>query len=158
MTLDWIYDLWISHVDFALWQMFLIGLFFIIVFSGLFGILLYVRREHIILVGYPKLKGKKKEKLLKNRTWLDRLFLIDLVNGASVSAGILYISLICHWICLCAMLISIVGFIASLITLADGWSMTLLLIVPAIAFFSTIAIEVIPILIWIPSERQRWKK
>lgn len=49
-----------------------------------------------------------------------------------------------------------IGFLGAMITLADGWALTLLLKSELTVMFITVLIEFVPHLIFLPSERKRY--
>lgn len=65
-------------------------------------------------------------------------------------------NLMCHYICLLAFVVSLVGFVGCMVTLADGWAFTLLIIPELAAMGFTAVVMFIPDLIWSPSERRRY--
>ena len=158
MDLKWFYDLWQDHVDWAWWQMLFIGGFFLVcnfVLCIAFG---YMRREIVIIYGYPKRKKKHMKKVWASFSTIDKFLLIKLTLQAEKKGSILYLNLICHFVNLLSFLLSCVGFIGGFFTLCDGWAVILLMMSVPIAFVITCALEFIPHLVTFPSERRRWKK
>jgi hypothetical protein len=149
--------LWCNNISIAWWEMLLIGIFFIAVNLIIFLAMWYVRRAVLCECGYPKRNKKSIKKKLKSYTVLDNLLLIRLIYEAERKCPLLYISLACHYISILAMGVSLVGFLGCMLTLADGWTLTLL-VVPELACLGfTVLIEFIPDLIWLPSERKRYR-
>lgn len=152
-----IITLWCDNITIAWWKMFLIGIFFIVMNLIIFLAMWYMRRDALCECGYPKRNKKSMKKKLKSYTVLDNLLLVRLVSEAERRCPLLYISLVCHCISVLAMGVSLVGFVGCMLTLADGWALTLL-VVPELACLGfTVLIEFIPDLIWLPSERKRYR-
>ncbi len=149
--------LWNDNISIAWWKMLLIGLFFIVANFIVFLAIWYARRGVICEYGYPKRNKKSIRKILASYSILDNLLLIRLSCRAEQKGPLLYITLICHYICMVALGMSLIGFVGCMITLADGWAFSLLVISELAALFFTVLIEFIPHLIWLPSERKRYK-
>lgn len=149
--------LWNDSISIEWWKMLLIGLFFTIMNICIFASMWYVRRSVICEYGYPKRNKKAIKKKLASHSVFDNLFLIRLTREAERKGALLYISLICHYVCMVALGVSLIGFGGCLVTLADGWAMSLLIMSELVALFLTVLIEFVPHLIWLPSERKRYK-
>ena len=158
MNLKWLYDIWQDHVDWAWWQMLLIGVFFLFCNFCLCIAFVYMRREIVITYGYPKRKKKYMKKKWASFSIVDKFLLIKLTMQAEKQGKILYLNLICHFMNVLSFLICCVGFIGGFFTLCDGWCIVLLMVPMPITFVLTCALEVVPHLIAFPSERRRWKR
>lgn len=148
--------LWHDNISIEWWKMLLIGLFFISMNIIIFLAMWYVRHGIVCEYGYPKRNKKAIKKKLSSHSILDNLLLIRLSREAERKGPLLYINLICHYICMAALGVSLLGFAGCIITLADGWALSLLAISELAALFFTVLIEFIPHLIWLPSERKRY--
>ena len=117
----------------------------------------YVRRGVVCEYGYPKRNKKSMKKRLATHSKLDNLLLLKLTREAPRKGTMLHINLFCHYLCMIALGFAFLGFIGCMVTLADGWALLLLLFSELVALFVTVLIEFIPHLIWLPSERKRYK-
>lgn len=149
--------LWNDNIYIAWWKMLLIGLFFIVVNFTIFLAMWYVRRGIVCEYGYPKRNKKSIKRMLASYSILDNLLLIRLSRRAERKGPLLYINLMGHYICMVALGVSLIGFAGCMITLADGWALSLLVISELAALLFTVLIEFVPHLIWLPSERKRYK-
>ena len=148
--------LWNDGVQTEWWEMLLFGLFFLFCnFVLCLGFML-MRHGVAIECGYPKRSRKFMRKRLKNFSITERITLIRLTREAESKNLMLYLNFCCHWANLIAFFISIIGFFGSIITLAEGWAVTLLIIPMPAAMFVTAAIEFIPSFIWLPSVRRMY--
>lgn len=149
--------LWYDNITIIWWEMLLIGIFFVVVNFVIFLATWYVRRSAICECGYPKRNKKAIKRKLKAHTILDNFLLIHLVCNAERKCALLYISLACHYVSIFAMVVCLIGFVGCMLTLADGWALTLL-VMPEIACLGvTTFVEFVPDLIWLSSERNRYK-
>lgn len=149
--------LWNDNISIEWWKMLLIGLFFVAMNISIFLAMWYVRRGVVCEYGYPKRNKKSMKKKLASYSTLGNLLLIRITHEAEKKGPLLYINLICHYICLTALLTSFFGFGGCMITLADGWAMSLLVISEIAALLFTVLVEFVPHLIWLPSERKRYR-
>jgi hypothetical protein len=139
------------------WKMLLLGLFFLFLNASLFTVMWYVRKHAAIEYGYPKLKKKAIQKIQADYSFLDQLLLIRITLDAKRQGFFLYLNLICHFANLLGLCGCLIGFIGAMVTLADGWALTLLIKTQLVILFYSVLIEFIPHLIWLPSERKRYK-
>ena len=149
--------LWYDNISIDWWQMLLIGMLFMAANICVFMAMWYVRRNVVYEYGYPKRNKKTIKKKTATYSTLDKFLLLRITSGAERKGPLLYINLVCHHICLIALGVSFVGFIGCMITLAHGWAFFLLVISEIAALFITVLIEFVPHLIWLPSERKRYK-
>lgn len=149
--------LWNDNIYIEWWKMLLIGLFFVTMNTSIFLAMWYVRRGIACEYGYPKRNKKSMKKKLAQYSVLEHLLLIRLTHEAERKGPLLCINLICHYISLTALVVCFCGFGGCMITLADGWALSLLTISELAALVFSVLIEFIPHLIWLPSERKRYK-
>ena len=149
--------LWYDNISIVWWKMLLIGLFFVVINISIFLAMWHVRRRVACEYGYPKRNPKKIKKKLASYSMLDNLLLIRLTFEAERKGPLLYLNLMCHYICMAALAVSFHGYVGSMITLADGWALSLLVVSELAALFFTVLIEFVPHLMWLPSERKRYK-
>ena len=149
--------LWNDGVQVEWYEMLLIGLFFFFSYFILGICFIIMRRGVAIECGYPKRSSKYMKKLMKNFSLADHIMLIKITREAESKNLLLYLNFYCHWANIVAFFITIIGFFGSMITLADGWAVTLLIIPFPITMFVTGALEFIPSFIWLPSVRRRYK-
>lgn len=157
MGIEDIKILWHDSIAIEWWKMLLIGLFFLALNLCIFLAMWYVRRGSIIEYGYPKRNKKSIKKKLASYSFWDNLFLLRLCREAERKGPMLWICLMCHYICMIAAGASFIGFVGCMLTLADGWAIMLLVVPELAALFITVSIQFIPDLIWLPSERKRYK-
>lgn len=164
--IDWIREIWQENADmlhrmwnedviYEWWQMLLVGLFFLVCATGICGAFCFARRGVIIQCGFRKRSAKAMRNYLKSYSFLDQLLLFPLVCDAEKKNPLLYTTLFCHCLNLLAYILTWVGFVGAMITLCDGWAFTLLML-PQYCSLLLIAIEFIPHLLWLPSERKRY--
>ena len=139
------------------WKMFLIGLVILVFNFVLFLAMWYVRRETVFEVGYPKRNKKYIKKRMRDYSFLNKIFLFKISRNAERKSFMLIINLVCHWLNLLSMLSCVVGFVSCMITLASGWALSLLVFPVLTIMLLTVLFEFIPHLIWLPSERRRYR-
>lgn len=149
--------LWNDNINIAWWKMLLIGLFFLTMNTSIFLAMWYVRCGIACEYGYPKRNKKFMKKKLTQYSVLDNLLLIRLTRESERKGPLLYINLLCHYISMTALAVCFWGFGGCMITLADGWALSLLVMSQLAALLFTVLIEFIPHLLWLPSERKRYK-
>ncbi len=152
-----IQEIWNDRLPIKWWPMFWMGLFFLVANTVIFLAMWYVRRGVAIEYGYPKRNRKTMRKKLAKYSLLENILLLRLTKEAERKGMMLYINLVCHFLSMAALGTSIVGFFGCMITLADGWALTLLIVSEIAILFVTGIFEFIPHLIWLPSERKRYK-
>lgn len=152
-----LYTLIKDNITISWWQMLLIGLFFLILNLVIFIATWYVHKECIVEYGYPKRNAKAMKKITSQYSLLDNLLLIRITKMAERQGFFLYLNLACHFASILGYLLCIVGFCGSMVTLADGWALTMLVGSQLAVLFFTVLIEFVPHLIWLPSERKRYK-
>lgn len=155
MIMD-ILALWNDNMDIEWWRMLLIGLFFLVVNAVIFLAMWCWRLSTVREYGYPKRSRKTVKKRFSVYSTWEKLLLIRPTREAEKKGLGLYMNLMCHYICLLAFVVSLVGFVGCMVTLADGWAFTLLIIPELAAMGFTAAVMFIPDLIWSPSERRRY--
>ncbi len=152
-----LYELWHTNTDLNVWLVLLISLFCLVCNGGIFAALWYMRKSIIIECGYPKRKEKYISRLWKKYSFFDKLFLFSLVFEAENSCMILLLQFFCNLLNVLAMAASVVGTVASVITHIHGWCGMLMISPVLLTMLVTVAIEFIPDLICVPSERRRYK-
>jgi len=138
------------------WKMLIMGMFFLLADIIIFIAMWYVRRSIAIEVGYPKRNKTYIKRKLQDYSVLEQLLLIKITAEADKKSLMLIINLCCHFLNLIAVISCIIGFVGSMITLAEGWAILLLIGSEVGMLFFTLLIEFIPHLIWVPSERKRY--
>lgn len=152
-----IVKLWNDHLSIEWWKMLLIGMFFLLTNTIIFFAMWYVRRGVALECGYPKRSKKTMKKKLAAYSMIDHVLLIRLTAEAEKKGPLLYINLVCHYLNMAALGATFCGFVGCMITLADGWALTLLTMSELGVLFITVSLEFIPHLIWLPSERKRYR-
>ena len=128
-------------------------------FDGfLFLVFSYVREGNVFEYGFPKMKNKSLMKLKNSYSIPVRLLLIRLTMDAKRRGFFLIINLVCQFLNIISMLLSLVGFVGCMITLADGWCLMLLLASVLIVNLVATAVMFIPDLICLPSERRKYSR
>ena len=138
------------------WKMLIMGMFFLLADIIIFIAMWYVRHGTAVEVGYPKRNKKYIKKKLQDYSFFDKLFLVRITFESDNMNLMMIINLFCHFLNLIAIIGCIIGFIGSMITLAEGWAILLLIGSEVGMLFFTVLIEFIPHLIWVPSERKRY--
>ena len=157
MSVERLIELWNEDVDMELWLAILTGLFFLVCNFVLFGVMWFCRKGALQEYGYPKRKRKYLRKRFKEYSFAEKLFLVRLVREADQIGLYSYMLLLFNFLNTAAFGVSIVGFVASCITSA-GWARFLLIMPVFTVFGVTVILEFIPDLIWLPSERRRYKR
>ena len=157
MDLQWIGRIWTQSADVEWWLMLIIGFILLLCNIILFLVMWFARQNVVIEFGYPKRNRKYMKKILSNHSFIQNLLLYKVTIEAEKKGPLLYINIACHWLNISALICSLIGFIACLITCVDGWAIVLLLAPVITVLFFSIVIEFIPHLIWLPSERSRYK-
>lgn len=152
----WIIELWHDNIDIEWWRMLLIGLFFLVANTVIFLAMWYCRLGTVKEYGYPKRNRKALKKRFAVYSVWDKLLLIRPTCDAEKKGPGLYLNLMCHYISLLALVVCLAGFAGCMITLADGWACTLLILPELIAMAFSVVVMFIPGLIWSPSERRRY--
>jgi len=149
--------LWNDNITIGWWQMLLIGLFFLAVNCAIFLLMLYIRTDVVCEYGFPKRDDAytKRKQLYYSR--IDRILLIRLTRETERKGWLLYLNIVCHYICFAALIASFVGFAGCMLTLADGWAVTLLVMSEYHAAFLTGIVEFYPHYLCLPSERKRYR-
>ena len=152
-----IVDSWNMNRDYSRWESILIGLFCLVTFGGLSILMVYVREECVIEYGYPKKKNKQVRKKFSQYSIFDRLFLLRLIMEADRLGIYLLLTLVCHWVHLLSLPLTVVGFLGLLISPGSGWAITLSFHASLAVLMFSCGIEIIPNIICLPSERKRWR-
>jgi hypothetical protein len=152
-----IIKLWHDDVVIEWGLMLLIGLFFLAANCAIFLLMLYIRTGVVCEYGFPKRDDEytKRKQLYYSR--IDRILLIRLTRETERKGWLLYLTIVCHYICLAALIASFVGFAGCMLTLADGWALTLLVMSEYYAALLTGIVEFYPHYLCLPSERKRYR-
>lgn len=152
----WVIELWHDNIDIEWWKMLLIGLFCLVVNAIIFLAMWYCRLGTVKEYGYPKRSRKALKKRFAVYSVWDKLWLIRPTRDAEKTGLGLYLNLMCHYISLLALVACLAGFAGCMVTLADGWAFTLLILPEMTAMAFSVVVMFIPDLIWSPSERRRY--
>ena len=145
-----------EHAEFQWWQMLIIGIIMLALNLVLFLVFTYVRVGNVLEYGFPKIKNKTLRKKIKSYSLLDRILLIKLTADAKRRGFFLILNLAGQFLNIISMLLCLVGFVGSMITLADGWCLMLLIASVIVINLTVTAIMFIPDLIYLPSERKKY--
>lgn len=145
-----------DNISIEWWKMLLIGLFLLSANTAIFLAMWYCRLETIRECGYPKRSKKTLKKIFSAYSVWDKLLLLRPTCNAEKRGPMLFLNLICHYICLLALIAVWIGFFGCMITLADGWAVVLLIMPELAAMGFSAAVMFIPDLIYSPSERRRY--
>ena len=152
-----IVELWNDDISIEWWKMLLIGIAFLTINIIIFLAMWYYRRNVVIECGYPKRNRKSIKKKISAYSFVENILLLRLTVEAEKKCVLIYINLICHFLSIIALAISVCGFVGCMITLAEGWSLMLLSTAEIGIMLITVAFEFVPHLIWLPSERKRYR-
>lgn len=151
-------DKWFAPGGTASWGS-IIGsiLFWLVAGTGLFVMISFLHEAFTTECGYPKRNEKYIKKKLKSYTWPERFFLVSHTMEADRFSPMLVLDLLCQWLNILAYCASLVGAVGMVITRGAGWAEVLLSAMwdACILIF---AIEFIPTIIFVPSERRRYFK
>lgn len=150
-------DLWRSHADFTVLQGFCIGTFFLSC-NLLIAFTTWAMQQGAILeYGYPKMKNKRKKKLLKTFSFFERITLTRLCREAKRKSPVLWLYRTLHLCNLLSAFVCIAAYIGVLFTGGAGWAM-MLLFSPWLIFFLSAIVRFIPDLLFLPSEKRRYSR
>ena len=155
LDMDVIVENWSCNTGYSWCQAFLLGVFFWGSSTIFCAILAFVRTHEVIMFGYPKRKRNYIKKKISQYSFWDRALLLRLVLEAERTGIFLWIVLFCHWLNIISFFAATAGFVGMLLFPDAGWAVTLAFYSVPEVFLITGAIELIPILIWVPSERKR---
>ena len=147
---------WNENAGLEWWELLLVCLLLLVCATVICGAFCFARRGVIIQCGFRKRSAKAMRNYLKSYSFLDQLLLFPLVRDAEKKNPLLYITLFCHCLNLLAYILTWIGFVGAMVTLGDGWACTLL-VLPQYYSLWLLAIEFIPQLLWLPSERKRYR-
>ena len=145
---DALLDLW--------WQILPISIFMFLCNSIFFLVIWYIRRGAVIEYGYPKRSTKAMNKKMKAYSKLDEILLLRVTFEADRIGFYSFFNLLLHYINVFGYIASIVGIAAAMITLGDGWALTLMFGGMLFVLAITTMLDFVPSLIWLPSERKRY--
>ena len=156
MIFDRIKELWIDHAMFSWWQAILFGFVFLAIDFFIVLGFSYLNRHDVLEFGYPAKKVKAIIKADKKSNLIVRFTLLSLVKEAPKKRFICFFIMMLQWINIFAFLLSVVGYIGTIITLGKGWAMCFLLFpVMIVLFVNSLSQSILSL--WLPSERNRYK-
>ncbi len=155
-------ELWQQNADFTLVQSIFIGLFLFVCGIVVCAAIGYMQLATILEMGYPKRTKKQKRQwawvALKGHSLLNKMFLWKLCREAPKKHFYLWIAFAIHGLNNFVLASLPLSYICMIVTKGAGWSMVLLLHGP-IAYFAFVAVVTfIPSILWIPSERNRYRR
>ncbi len=154
---DFVCKLWNENVQFIWYQSVLIGLTFYLFDFVIFVVQYFLRKNAILEYCFPKRSKKFLKKLMSKYSLFEKIFLYRIACDSNRKGIFIYITIINQWLNCLSFLCSTIGLFGTVITNGKGWSLTLLLIPEISILVITVVIEFIPHLIWLPSERRRYK-
>lgn len=137
------------------WQMLPIGLLMLAIDLLIFMILWFMLEGSVVESGFRRRKARSVKKLKKSYTIPARLLLV-LIFDAKQKSVYLILCFVFQLINILTFGACIVSFFACMITLADGWCLTMLLGAQLADLLITAGLMFIPDLIWNPKERRRY--
>ena len=158
IVLDYtIAELWHSSVVMPRWQSVLLafGLFFMD--SLICWANWYCQQGAIMEYGYPRVKLKKLKKTIRDDSVTERIFMVRLCRAAKKKGFMIRLCWLVNLINVLVFAAAIVGMIGVMITSVAGWAMLLLLLLPIGWLLVGAALRFIPDLLFLPSERNRYK-
>jgi hypothetical protein len=150
-------QLWCDNANYTQWQAIWISSIFLLINIGLCLAVWYLQKVTIVEVGYPRSKRKKVKKAFKAQPILDRILLRRLCKEATISNPVLNLCIVLNCINIAAVLGEVIGYIGAIITRGHGWALTLVLLSGFGSFCITAFIHSVSALLWVPSERKRWR-
>lgn len=118
----------------------------------------YAHRGRILEYGYPQVHERKSfRKKLKSNSLLEKMLMYHLCKRAKNHGFYLWFSWLMNVLNVVSAITAFVGFIAIVITHADGWALLLVLFVPFGCLIGTNMLLFIPDLLFLPSERKRYR-
>lgn len=152
-------DLWHQKADFTIMQCVLIGLFLFLCGIVLCAVNWYLQVGIILEFGYPK--RTKREKRKGNLRWIrqysfsNRVLLWRPCKEAFRKGFMLWLAWFLNLLNVIACVICCAALFLVILTRGAGWSLILLLFPYGVLMFC-IAVEFIPSLLFLPSERRRY--
>ena len=150
--------LWTTNKYFTWWQSILIGTALLVIGVVLSAVVWYILQESIIEYGYPKVRNRTIKKRFKFFRPYERLFLHRLCREAHRKGFML-------WLCWsfnllnCISVIALhLGYVGVILTQGAGWALCLLLFPPYTVLCLYVLLFFIPGLVFLPSERSRYKR
>lgn len=151
-------ELWKSSIVMPKWQAVLMAIFFAFGSTVLCTANWFLQQSSIMEYGYPKVKGKTLRKQVKEHSITERIFLTRLCREAKRKGFMLILCWSINFINVLIFCASVVGAIGFVITSLDGWAGCLLIILPFGWFCISVLLHFIPDLLFLPSERERYKR
>ena len=151
------HNLWTTNSTVTWGKMLLVGLLFITFDLVFFLVFWFLRQEVAIEWGYPQRRRKYMKRKLASHTFGERITLLKLTGEAERKGFMLYVNIIFHWMNILAFVASLVGFVACMITLADGWALTLLVMAEIAVSFVTAVVELVPHALCLKSVRNKYR-
>lgn len=158
IVLDYtIAELWHSSVVMPRWQSVLLALGLFFMDSMICWANWYCQQGAIMEYGYPRVKIKKLKKTIRDDSVIERIFMVRLCRAAKKKGFLIWLCWIVNLINVLVFAAAIVGMIGVMITSVAGWAMLLLLLLPISWLLVGAALRFIPDLLFLPSERNRYK-
>ena len=107
--------------------------------------------------GYPRVKLKKLKKTIRDDPVAERIFMVRLCRAAKKKGFMIWLCWLVNLINVLVFAAAIVGMIGVIITSVAGWAMLLLLFLPIGWLLVGAALRFILDLLFLPSERNRYK-
>ena len=145
-----------SVIDTKWWQMLLFLPLLLLISISMFIAFSYMWEGCAIEYGYPKRKIKYINKIKKSVSAFSRLFLIRITFNADRFGFFLILNLICQYINILSMILSLIGLVGCIITHVTTWALLLLIGSVVATNLALTVIMTIPHLICLPSIRARY--
>ena len=150
-------QMWNTAANYTRWQATWISSVFLLINVGLCAAVWYVQKLTIIRYGYTKSRQKRVKKAFKTQALADKILLRKLRKEATVANPILNLCVVTNYLNIVAVGCEIIGYIGTIITCGQGWALTLVLLSGFISFCITAFVHSVGGLLWIPTERRRWR-
>ncbi len=155
-------ELWQQNADFSVLQSVFIGLIFLLCDIVLCVANEYIQLGSILEVGYPKRTKKQKQQwnwaALREHAFLNKLFLWRLCREAPRKHLYLWVCFVLNGMNVLVLASVPVAYVGLLLTKGAGWSVVLLIFVPISYLMLSVAVMFIPSILWLPSERKRYRR
>ena len=143
---DWVIKVWRDHIDLSYLKILFIGVGLLFLNAFFVFLTRYIIRKSMEEYGWLNSKPQRVKSTItlipiyklspRKGYYMIHCLLLNIINLLSIPA-------------------SVIGFIASIITHADGWALVLLGLSSFSVFILVIILDYIPSIIFLPSERKR---
>lgn len=153
-------ELMLEETDFTITQSAFIGFGLLVMAVVICAAIWYIQLEYIWKLGYPKRTKRQRRQdpitVIKTHTCINQIFLWKLCKDATQKHFFLWFCFGINLLNQLIVAVCILSYVCVIITNGAGWSLTPLVFFPYTYMIFVTAIEFIPSILFIPSERHRY--